>query len=120
KAHLHQVRETFEKFLLNRLRLRTNAKTQVFPITSWPGRPLDFLGYRIWPTHRKLRTSSIRRISKTLKRLQKLYGKGMISLDRIRQSVISWIGHAKHAESFGLRGKLLAKFIFIKNSGRAG
>ena len=114
KAYLHQLRNTLEEFLWNRLRLRTNAKTQVFPVTSWPGRPLDFLGYRIWPTHRKLRTSSIRRISKTLKRLQKLYGKGVVSLDRVRQSVISWIGHAKHAESYGLRKKLLGRFAFVR------
>ena len=114
KAYLHRARETVEKFLWDRLRLRTNAKTQVFPITAWPGRPLDFLGYRIWTTHRKLRTSSIRRISRTLKRLQKLYGKGVVSLDRIRQSIVSWIGHASHAEAFGLREKLLAKFVFTK------
>lgn len=114
KEYLHRLRLVVEKYLWDRLRLRTNAKTQVFPVTEWPGRPLDFLGYRIWPTHRKLRKSSIRRISRTMLRLQKLYAKGVITIDRVGQSVMSWIGHAKHAETHGLREKILGRFAFTR------
>lgn len=114
KAHLQEVRIEFETFLWERLRLRTNIKTQVFPVGCYRGRALDFLGYRIWPTHRKLRVGSIRRIKKTLKRLQSMYAKGFVTMDRVRQSVTSWVGHACHAEAFGLRRALLGSFVFSR------
>ena len=40
------------------LRLTTNSKTQIFPVGPDNGRALDFLGYRIYPTHRLLRKTA--------------------------------------------------------------
>jgi len=114
KAHLHRIRAQIEAFLWQRLRLNTNAKTQVFPVGQRYGRALDFLGYRIWTTHRRIRKSSIARISKTLRRLRKQYGDGKVSLSKIRESVMSWIAHASHAESYGLRRKLLGSIPFVR------
>lgn len=113
KAHLQRVRVEIERFLWDRLRLKTNAKTQVFPVGTRHGRALDFLGYRIWTTHRRLRKSSIARISRTLRRFQRQYAIGRVSLQKIGQSVRSWIAHASHADSFGLRRSLLARFAFV-------
>jgi len=112
KAHLHKIRAAIERFLWDRLRLKTNAKTQVFPVGERFGRAVDFLGYRIWPTHRRLRKSSISRITKTLRRLQKQYAAGKVSLEKVRQSITSWVAHASHAETYGLRKKLLGSFSF--------
>lgn len=112
KAHLQQARVQIEQFLWDRLRLKTNAKTQVFPVGVFHGRALDFLGYRIWTTHRKLRKSSIQRITQTMKKLQRLYADGRVTLGRVRQSLISWLGHAQHAETHGLQAKLLDSFVF--------
>lgn len=114
KAHLQRVRKIIEAFLWQELRLKTNSKTQVFPVAIERGRGMDFLGYRIWPTHRKLRKSSISRISRTLKRLQKQYAAGTVGLDKISQSVSSWLAHAAHADTMGLRRSLLARFAFIR------
>lgn len=119
KAHLGRVRDLVEQFLLNHLRLKTNAKTQVFPVSGSRGRAMDFLGYRIWTTHRKLRKSSIQRITRTMKKLQKRYAEGLVTLSRIRQSLISWLGHAQHAETHGLQKSLLDKFIFTRDCGCA-
>lgn len=115
KAHLQRTRVAIEKFLWDHLRLKTNAKTQVFPVGIFHGRALDFLGYRIWTTHRKLRKSSIQRITQTMKKLQRLYAEGNVTLFRIRQSLISWLGHARHAETRGLQEKLLERFVFIRH-----
>lgn len=112
KEHLHRTREIIEDFLWGSLRLKTNAKTQVFPIAIVRGRPLDFLGYRIWTTHRKIRKSSIRRITRTLKRLRAWYAKGTVDLEKVSQSVVSWLGHASHAKSRGLQQKILGGFAF--------
>lgn len=114
KAHLHQIRILIERFLWDRLRLKTNAKTQIFPVGERFGRALDFLGYRMWTTHRRLRKSSISRITKTLRRLKKQYAEGKVTLERVRQSVASWVEHARRAETYGLRSKLLGSFVFTR------
>ncbi len=116
KAHLQRVRSQVEAFLSLRLHLKTNHKTQVFPLSVLRGRALDFLGYRIWTTHRRLRKSSINRIGRTLRTLQRQYAEGRVSLARISQSVTSWVAHATHADAFGLRTRLLEKFSFTKGS----
>lgn len=114
KAHLHKVRAQMERFLWDRLRLKTNAKTQVFPVATWRGHALDFLGYRIWPTHRRLRKSSIGRITRALRRMQRQYRDGRTNLQRIGMSVASWLAHASHAETFGLRKTILAAYPFSR------
>jgi RNA-directed DNA polymerase len=112
KAHLQQRRAQIEAWLAQHLRLKTNRKTQVFRVAMLRGRALDFLGYRIWPTHRRLRVSSIVRIKRTLKTLARRYSAGEIGLDRVRQSVTSWCDHAKHANTWLLRNALLQQFTF--------
>lgn len=114
KAHLHAVRREIEGFLWDQLRLRTNGKTQVFPVATSNGRALDFLGYRIWPTHRKLRKSSAQRMRRRLRKLQRLYAAGKIPLDRVRASIQSWIAHARHADSYFLRKAVLADAVFVR------
>lgn len=116
KAHLQRVRAVIEAFLDRQLRLRTNQKTQVFPIGGTGGRALDFLGYRIWPTHRRLRVCSIARIKRTLKKLQAGYSRGLVTLARVKQSVASWLAHAQAANTHGLRTWLLGGFVFAKGS----
>ncbi len=116
KAHLQRVRVKVEAFLLNYLRLRTNQKTQVFPLSLLRGRALDFLGYRIWCTHRRLRKSSIKRIYRTLRVLSEQYANDRISLARVRQSVTSWVAHTLHADAKALRESVLAKFVFIRSN----
>lgn len=116
KQHLHQARHIIEAFLQDRLRLRTNAKTQVFPVDSSHGRALDFLGYRIWTTHRKLRKSSQKRMKRNLKRLERLFRHGAISLGRITASITSWTGHARHADSYRTRASVVATITFKRDS----
>lgn len=115
KAHLQRVRAQVEAFLAQHLRLRTNHKTEVFPVALLRGRALDFLGYRIWTTHRRLRKSSIARITHTLRRLKRHYADGRVGWPRVMQSIKSWLAHAGHANSLGLRTRLLGQFVFKRN-----
>lgn len=112
KAHLARTRQKVEAFLLHRLKLHTNSKTQIFPVGMLRGRALDFLGYRIWPTHRRIRKSSIGRIRRTLKILKRKFDSGAIGLDRVAQSILSWVAHAKNADTYGLRLHELSAFAF--------
>lgn len=112
KQQLHDQRKALEDYLWAELGLRTNSKTQVFPVGDG-GQALDFLGYRIWPTHRALRKDSIHRMKRKLRRMQKLYSLGEITLDDIEPVIVSWVGHAKHADTYNLRTKVLGGAGFI-------
>lgn len=116
KKHLAAVRCEIEGFLEEHLRLKTNNKSQIFPVSLFCGRPLDFLGYRIWPTHRKLRKNSVNRMRRRLKAMARQYSKGRISLGHIRCRLASWLGHAKHADSYHIRKKLLSAAKFERSS----
>lgn len=113
KRHLQEIRRRVEMFLWDRLLLITNGKTQVFPVRSIAGRPLDFLGYRIWTTHRKLRRDSIKRMRKSLRQLAEEYRCGQVDIDRVRATVQSWIAHASHANTFRLRSKVMSEVVFV-------
>jgi RNA-directed DNA polymerase len=56
---------------------------------------LNFLGYRIWTTHKLLRRSSVARAKKTIRRL---HGQP----EKLRKFVASWRGHAQWADSHNL------------------
>lgn len=103
KEQLQEWRKEIELFLHQQLRLKTNSKTQVFPISKNNGRALDFLGYRIYSTHRLLRKCTVKRIKTKLKKYRKQYADGDINLSDIKQNIQSWIGHASHADAYNLR-----------------
>lgn len=107
KQALQRMRGEIEGFLAHRLRLRLNDKTQVFPVGQRHGRALDFLGYRIWPTHRRLRTTSARRMTRRMRWMQRAYARGEITLADVRQRIASWAGHAAGADTYRLRGIIL-------------
>lgn len=109
KRQLQVWRQEIEAFLEEHLRLRTNSKTQVFPISTQRGRALDFLGYRIYSTHRLLRRCSVKRIKTKLKKYRRQYAAGEINLSDINPNIQSWLGHASHADTLGLRTALLEK-----------
>jgi len=112
KAELHQVRRQIEEFLWNRLRLKTNSKTQVFPINKG----ISFLGYRVWPTHKLLKSDTKKRIKKTLKGFMRLYKRGKISFEKIDSTVQSYLGHIKHANSFNFKKTLFKWFVLVRGN----
>ncbi len=114
KGHLHELRRVLETFLWENLRLQTNAKTQVFPVALRRGRGLDFLGYKIWASHKEVKKKTIKRMVKQLKRLRKQYAADKITWQAARASVMSWLGHIKHADSYKQRTKILAGAMFCK------
>lgn len=116
KAHLHALRDHLEQWLWRNLRLRLNNKTQVFPVGAHHGRALDFLGYRIWTTHRKIRKDSVKRMTRRLRHMQRQYAAGRIDLADIHLRIASWLGHVSHADSYRIRRKLLSRTAFIRTA----
>jgi len=87
------------------------SKASVLPAD----RGVNFLGYRIWPHKRLLRKDSIRRIKRTMRRMERQYAKGQIGPDYIRQRISSWVAHAGHADSENLRKRILGGVVFKRS-----
>ncbi len=108
KSWLHEVKAKSAEYLAS-LRLKLHPKKcTVFPT----GLGTDFLGYRIFPTHRLLRRENINRANRRFRQLQAEYGKGNIPLEKVSQSVRSWVAHASWADTYGLRKKIFRELVF--------
>lgn len=108
KAYLHRQRAIIEDYLSDSLRLKTNRKTQVFPVGMRRGRALDFLGYRIWPTHRRLRVGSVRRMRTKLRAFVAAMKRGVFDSALAQATIRSWVAHTMHADAYRIRMKLLS------------
>jgi hypothetical protein len=58
---------------------------------------VNFLGYRIWPTHKLLRRQSVITAKRKIRRYKKHNDK-----DKLQLFLASWLGHAKWADSKNL------------------
>lgn len=108
KAFLRDVLDKIKDFLVDRLRLTLNKKTQIFPVHV---RGVDFVGYRIWPDYRLLRKANVKRMRRKLRKLKKLVEEGKLPRKKLQASVASWIGHCKHADTYRLRHKLFGDIL---------
>jgi len=111
KSFLHDVKWAMEDYLAD-LRLRLHpGKCHIF--LSELG--VDFLGYRVFPTHIKLRMSNALRFRRRLKKMAQQYEQGRISIPEITASVQSWLGHARFADTYLLRRSIFKQVKFQKN-----
>jgi len=105
KDELKKVLSQITVFLHNRLKLTLHPrKVRLFPARLGA----DFVGYVVFPGHIRLRSKNVRRFKKRLKKLLRQKEEGKISQEHFVSSVSSWVGHARHADSFRLRQKLFA------------
>lgn len=86
--YLHALRIRLSWFAEAELGLRF-SHWQVAPAS----RGINFVGYRIWSTHKLLRKSSVQRAKRKLKVLQG---------DKRRRFLVAWRGHARHADCYHL------------------
>lgn len=90
--HLHDLRRQIEEFAGAQLGL-TFSKWSVAPVS----RGVNFLGYRIWPTHKLLRKQSVTRARRKLRALRN-GGRD----EARRRFAAAWLGHAQWADSANL------------------
>jgi hypothetical protein len=55
---------------------------------------------------------SVFRFRRRLRNLQRRYARREIALGYARQRIVSWIGHARHADTYRLRRRLFAEHPF--------
>ena len=83
-------------------------KCQIRPVAGGQ----RFLGQMVFPSHRLLDRANVRRFARRMKRFQVRYARRKIALPEIRQSLMSWLGHAQQADTWALRRELLRRFVF--------
>lgn len=108
KKHLAEVREQIRDFLV-RLRLCLHPdKSVVFPVKEG----IRFLGYRVFPTHRLLVKHNVRRFRRRLRQMQREYAAWRLCFAEIEQRIMSWLGHARQADTYRLRCRLFDTISF--------
>ena len=74
---------------------------------------VNFCGYRIYPTHRLLRTNSKKKIKKKVKKWNQKYKKGTLNIEHTILCINSWMGHSSHCNSYKLQQKVLNSCNFL-------
>lgn len=102
KETLHRWKAAVETFLQEELALDLNSKTSIRPVCQG----VEFVGVRIWPTHMKLRKSTVRRIKREVRKISALYAAGDMTRQDFYRRIASIRGLLKHTESASLRWRL--------------
>lgn len=109
KSECIELKEKIEKFLMENLQLELNSKSRYYPYKMG----VNFCGYRIFLTHRILRTSNKKKIKKQIKKFNILYHNKTLNINRAMSTINSWIAHSNHCNSYRLQQKVLKSADFI-------
>lgn len=109
KGSLHQVKKEIARFLGDSLGLHLHTnKSTVFPVKSG----VDFCGFCIFPYYRKLRKANVKVFVERIKKLRDAFSRGEIGIKQISDSVMAWVAHASHGNTYSLRKKLFSNIAF--------
>lgn len=112
KARLHAIREAVrERLATDRLRLHPN-KAHITPTAQG----LNLLGYFVLHQSRRLRNDNGHRFARRLRGFARLYREGRLDWADFNPSVQSWLGHARHADTLGLRRRIFAETVFVRGT----
>lgn len=110
KDTLHDWKDAIQAFLAKRLRLELHPKKSlVFPVAIG----LEFCGFRIYPTHRRLRRAAVRRFVARFREQRAAWRHGELPLEKMTESVRCWIAHAAHGDTWRLRRRLFVDYPLV-------
>jgi RNA-directed DNA polymerase len=90
-----------------RLRLTIHPGAHPQPVTEG----IPFLGFLVFPTHRRLKRRKGIAYQRRLKDLLDAYAAGEIPLERVTASVQGWANHARYGNTVGLRTAILGSIV---------
>jgi len=70
---------------------------------------VTFLGFVVFPEYRRLKRSKGIQYRRHLKTLFRHYQRGQVDQDHLRTSMMSWIGHVQHGNTWGLRRQIFGE-----------
>ena len=114
KVRLDEIRAAVrERLATDRLRLHPH-KAHVSPVADG----LNLLGYVVYPARRRLRSDNGHRFTRKLRCMAEAYRVGRLEWTTVMASVQSWIGHAQHADTEGLRRAIFSQAMFTRGTGQ--
>ncbi|MCP4654290.1 MAG: RNA-directed DNA polymerase, partial [bacterium] len=98
---------------LGRLRLTLHEReSTVYPVTNG----IPFLGFRIYPTHRRLKRRNAVAFARRLRFWQRQLAAGEMTLPEVLEHIRGWIAHASHGDTWRLRRSLLRQPFSLPRS----
>ncbi len=108
KRVLNSIKKLIENYLEDfYLKIHEN-KSRVYKVSDG----VNFLGFRFFRDYTLVNKSTVKRYIKKLDKKYKQYQNKNHELEIVKQSIQSWIGHVKHANSYRLREMILKSYIF--------
>jgi RNA-directed DNA polymerase len=111
KTTLHGWRQQVLYFLAD-LRLTLHeGRAHPYPVTEG----IPFLGFIVFPTHRRLKRRKGIAFRRRLKALVRAYAAGQIPFEQVDASVQGWINHARYGDTWGLRRAMFGKVPLLRS-----
>ncbi len=82
-------------------------RAQVFPCATG----IPFLGFRVYPSHRRLKRPRVVRFQRRLARLATEASLDPAYLPRLKSAIDGWVNHARYGDTWGLRRSILGQVI---------
>jgi len=96
KEELSEIRHRLQKYAKDYMKM-TFSRWSIQSISKG----VNFLGYRIWPTHKLVRKESVARAKRKLRNMRKHN-----DIESLEKFIASWKGHIQWADSKNLQTKL--------------
>ncbi len=89
---------------LARLRLVIHdTRTQALPVSAG----IPWLGFVVYPTHRRVKARKVREAHRELRSRLSAYHAGEITFAQLEASLLGWVAHVAHGDTWGLRQHVL-------------
>ena len=107
KPTLHHWQQEIADYLVS-LRLKIHPhKSTVYPVTNG----IPFLGFLVFADHRRLRRDNGIYFQHRLARLVRRCVAGELSREKLDASVLGWVAHVAHGDTWGLRQSIFERFV---------
>ena len=107
-----------DKTLLGKWKRALEGRLAALRLTIHPGahpRPVSegfpFLGFVIFPDHRRVKRRKVVHFRRKLHRLYAAYRAGQLSFEQMDASIQGWINHVRYADTWGLRAAVLNDIV---------
>jgi retron-type reverse transcriptase len=102
KRQLWMWKQRIVEFLQSLRLVAHPRKTVVYPVADG----IPFLGWRVFPTHRRLKSENVHDFARRFREQIAAYQCGELSLDDLTASTCGWLAHAEHGDTYRLRTRL--------------
>ena len=109
------LRTCYDGVVRHLARLRLTVHPSAHPRPTAEGFP--FLGFVVYPTHRRLKRRKVVAYRRRLKRLVAGWLAGEETQEAVVASLLGWINHARYGDTWRLRGSVVAQVHPIPGGG---